>query len=193
MTLIYRLLIRLALPKMPGLAALPEKVTIMIHPGGFLNNGKPNVAWQERLEGAYWLWVDLLRKGFKTKDIFFVSSVKDQYLGQGKSQAEIMADWLMFLGISQSQIRISNQSHSTWEDIYNSFGLVLETRLPPFIIHVSSTDHINFRIRLMAWFWGRRMQIRSSYVCSGWMFLEDSNLEWKKILKTLWLILKDSV
>lgn len=167
--------------------------TVLVHPGGFTENGEPNYAFRERLDRALTLYYELLARGFSIREIWVVSTVKDRWRNAGKTQAEIIRDEFLKHHVPLEQIVISHKSRSSWEDVKNSFRLVSELGLPQPVISVSSKDHIHPRICLIAWFWGRRLKVQTDYVCSGPMRPEDSRLELKKTVKAILLIIKTAL
>lgn len=163
--------------------------TILVHPGAFTLEGELDRTTIERLERGLAVYDELLREGVPKEKIFFVSSVKDKRR-DGKSQSALMKEVIIEKRkVAEEQIVTSDESHTTWEDVVDSYRLVKTKNLPQPVINVSSCDHVWLRVWLIASFWGKRLGIKVKFACSRRMRWKDTILEPVKLVRVFFLIL----
>jgi uncharacterized SAM-binding protein YcdF (DUF218 family) len=165
--------------------------TILWHPGAFTPDGELDGVTIARGKKAICLFVRFL-KDFPVKDIYFISSVGDKGR-EGRSQSELMREWLIKQGVQPERIIISSESHNTWGDVRQSLGLVWIRNLPQPVYHVSNWNHIWPRIWLIAAFWGKKYRVKNKFASIGWMDFKNSIREGGALVKAIGLMLKESI
>lgn len=163
---------------------------IMIHPANLNSKGELSQLTIERLMRGLLLYDEFVKKGISQRDIYFVSSMKNPIRGKISQSKLIKREIIKLRSVPEGHVIISMQSLGTWQDVKNSYHLIASMGLHREIYNVSSINHIWPRIRLIAWFWGKRYGVKSHFVSSSLMGWKHSFLEFWEIIKTFYYVLE---
>ncbi len=117
-----------------SMRAVHKSHAVVIVLGGAIKDGKPCRTLANRLNAAATLW-------HKDPSITLILT-GGPVLGEGKTEAECMADWLCAKGVQQTSLVLEEQARNTRENIRNSVKLARRRGLDGQLCVLSSDYHL---------------------------------------------------